>query len=163
MKPSCAKSVVQGLKQAGVNLAAVVPDSWLYEVYKLLGEDDNFRVVPVTNEGEGVALCAGAWLGGKKAVMLMENSGLRVACEALGRLQGMPVMLFMSYRGDLGDGNWWAVGMGKTTKPILEALGIPYAVVDKEEGIVKAVERAYKTLAASRSHVAVLFTGDTVL
>ena len=163
MKPACAELVVEGLKQAGVELTAVLPDSWLYEVYKLLTQDDDFRVVPVTNEGEGVAICAGAWLGGRKAVMIMENSGLRVASEALGRLQGIPVMLFMSYRGDLGDGNWWAVSMGKTTKPILEALSIPYAVVDKEEDIVKVIERAYKTLSASRSHVAVLFTGDTVL
>ncbi len=54
-------------------------------------------------------------------------------------------------------------GRGKTTQPILEELGIPYTVVDEEEDMVKAIQRAYNSLAASRSQVAILFAGDTVL
>ena len=54
-------------------------------------------------------------------------------------------------------------GMGKTTQPILEELGIPYTVVDEEEDMVKAIQRAYNSLAVSRSQVAIVFAGDTVL
>lgn len=162
MKASSVKQVVEGLKKAGVTLACVLPDSWLYDLYKELAHENEIKVVPVANEGEGVAICAGAWLGGTRAVMLMENSGVRVACEALGRLQGIPVMMFMSYRGDMGDGNWWAVRMGQTTEPVLTALQIPYQIVRQEENIKKAIDRGYKTLAASRSHVAILFSGDTI-
>ncbi len=72
-------------------------------------------------------------------------------------------MLSMSYPGDMGDGHCWAVGRGKAIQPILEELGIPYTVVDEEEDMVKAIQRAYNSLAASRSQVAILFAGDTVL
>ena len=162
MKPSSAKLVVEGLKEAGVTLVACLPDSWMWEVYHQVSQDKHFKTVPVCNEGEGVAICAGAWAGGKKAVMLMENSGLRVASEALGRLGGLPVMMFMGYRGDIGDGNWWAVPIGSTTEPMLNALKIPYAMVTDEGEIKKSIVRAFRTLDASRSHVAVLFSGDLI-
>src|SRR3990170_943514 len=142
MKPSSAKLVVEGLKEAGVTLVACVPDSWMWEVYHLISQDKHFKSVAVCNEGEGVAICSGAWLGGKKAVMLMENSGLRVASEALGRLFGAPVMMFMGYRGDMGDGNWWSVPIGTTTEPMLHALKIPYAIVTSEDEIKKSIGRA---------------------
>ena len=62
---------------------------------------------------------------------------VRVACEALARLQGIPVLLLMSYRGDWGDAPWWANSMGATTEPILGAPRIPYCVVRREDEIVR--------------------------
>jgi len=90
----------------------------------------------------------------------MENSGLRVACEPLARLQGIPVLMLMSYRGDWGDAPWWANSMGATTEPILGALRIPYRVVRREDDIVPVLTGAVRTLNAYRGHVAVLFGAE---
>jgi sulfopyruvate decarboxylase subunit alpha len=77
----------------------------LRNVLESLSDDINFRFIPVSNEGVGFALCAGAWLAGRKSVLVMENSGLRVAAEAISRLSigaGISVFFLMSYRGDIG-------------------------------------------------------------
>src|SRR6266498_1760616 len=86
MKESVANEVVEGLKDAGVKFASFLPDSWLRPIYSKISEDPHFMTIPVSNEGVGVGLCCGAWLGGMKAVMLMENTGVRMACDQLARL-----------------------------------------------------------------------------
>ena len=101
----------------------------------------------------------GVWLGGKRAVMLMENSGIRVACEELARLglgQGVPVFMIVPFRGDLGDGQAWAQPHGWTMKPVLEALRADYRVIRHEEEIVPSILAAYATMAASKNHVALI-------
>ena len=160
MREAAAKLFVDGLKAANINLLTVLSDSWLFEPHRQAKADQFFSVIPVANEGEGVGICAGAWLGGKKAAILMENSGLRTACEPLARLQGIPVLLLMSYRGDWGDSPWWAANTGATTEPILNALKIPFKVVRQEADIVPSLTGAVRTMNAHRSHAAVLFGGE---
>jgi sulfopyruvate decarboxylase subunit alpha len=157
MRKDAAALVIEGLKVAGINHLTVLSESWLFEVHRLLEADPFFKIIPVANEGDGVSICAGLWLGGKRAAILMENSGLRVACETLARLQGLPVLMLMSYRGDWGDPPWWANSMGATTEPILTALRIPYSVVRGDDEIVSKVGQAVKTQGAYRSHAALLF------
>ena len=95
----------------------------------------------------------------------MENSGIRVASEALARLgisSGIPVLMLMSYRGSMGDGNWWAVNHGVVMEPMLKALRIPYSFITKDEEIEGSLQRALRSLAASKYHVAVVMSGDTL-
>jgi sulfopyruvate decarboxylase subunit alpha len=160
MRRDTGELVVKGLKEAEISFLTTLSESWLHEVHKQVSEDPYFKVVPVANEAEGVGICAGMWLGGKKSAILMENSGVRVACESLARLQGIPVLLMMSYRGDWGDAPWWAASMGATTEPLLTALRIPYRVVRHEDEIVPRITGAVKTMNAYRSHVALLFGGE---
>ena len=162
MKPSSARLVVEALKKYEVPFISVVPDGWMFEAYQLLCEDPYFKVVPATHEGEGVSMCAGAWAGGLRSAMMMENSGLRAAAEALGRLYCYPVLLLMSYRGDLGDSAYFGRPIGRTTEPILQALDIPYAVVRNEEDIGRLVQDAVRTLDTAHGSVALLFTGETI-
>lgn len=160
MRKEAAARVIEGLKAAEIRFLAVLSESWLFEVHRLAQADPYFKIVPVANEGDGVSMCAGTWVGGMRSAILMENSGLRVACEALARLQGLPVLMLMSYRGDWGDPPWWAASMGATTEPLLSALRIPYRVVQREDDIVPKLTQAVKTQNAYRSHVALLFGGD---
>lgn len=105
MKESVANEVIEGLKDTEVKFASFLPDSWLKPIYSKLSQDPYFTTVPVSNEGVGVGLCCGAWLGGKKAVMLMENTGVRMACDQLARLGisvGLPCFMIIPYRGDMG-------------------------------------------------------------
>lgn len=163
MAVAFAQEVVEGLKEAGVSFLCILPDSRLGDVFDLAVADPALTVVPCANEWEGVTIAAGAWLGGKKAAMVMENSGLRVASEPLARLghtNGLPVLLVMSYRGDMGDRMSWSISMGWTTEPLLKALRIPYVIVRKEEEIRGAIKNAQRTLEASQFHAAVLLGGD---
>ena len=160
MRKQAAELVVKGLKEAEISLIATLSESWLFEVHRQLSADPFFTMVPVANEAEGVGICAGTWLGGRKSAILMENSGVRVACESLARLQGIPVLMLMSYRGDWGDPPWWGASMGATTEPILKALRIPYRVVRDDEDIVSSLSGAVRSMNAYRSHVALLFGGE---
>ena len=92
----------------------------------------------------------------------MENSGLRVATESLSRLgltHGIPVVMLMSYRGDVGEDQWYAIPHGITMEPLLQTMRIPYVIVRKEEEIQRAIGNAYKTADTSKYHVAVVFSG----
>lgn len=165
MKETSAKLMVKEMKAAGINFVASLPDSGLGEMYWLCKDDPAFQFVPVQNEGEGVAVVAGAWLGGKRPIMLMEASGLRVASEALARLGmgiGIPALLMISYRGSIGDGNWWAVNQAVVLEPLLKALHIPYCILDKDEDIEGSIQRALKTIDASKHHVAIVMSGGTL-
>ena len=120
---------------------------------------------PVTNEGEGASIAAGVWLTGSRAALIMENSGLRVATESLARLgmtHGIPVVMLMSYRGDVGEEQWYGIPHGITMEPLLQTLRIPYVIVRKAEEIKRAIGNAYKTADSSKYHVAVVFSGEIV-
>lgn len=162
MKQASAKLLVQEMKAAGINFVVQLPDTGLAQVYSLVSNDPAFQFVPVTNEGEGAGVAAGAWMGGKKSILCMENSGLRVASETLARLglgNNIPVLMLMSYRGSLGDGNWWAQNHGIVMEPLLHALRIPYAILSRDEEIEGSIQRARRTLEASKYHVAVIISG----
>src|ERR1043166_8508181 len=154
MRQDAAKLIAEALKENEVRFIAVLPDDWLSEVYQIISKDPYFKVVPVTHEGEGFSMCAGAWCGGARSALLMENSGLRSAAEPLGRLPEYPILLLMSYRGDLGDKAHFARAIGRTTEPILKALEIPYQIVRKDAEIARALEDCIRSLDTAQGSVA---------
>ena len=165
MTPGAVDAVIRGLKRAGVSIVCSLPDSLFKELYPALDADPDLRTIPVTNEGEGAAICGGVFLSGKRAVLVMENSGLRASVEPLARMglgAGIPVVMLMSYRGDLGENNWWAIPHGITMEPVLQALRIPYRVVREEEAIETAIADAYASAYASYYHAAVALGGSIV-
>ena len=93
-----AQQILAGLKEAGIDLIASVPDINMLQLINLLYEDKTITHVPVGREEEGIGVCSGAHLGGKKTAMLMQNGGLLNSCNALTTtaLQfGMPVLLLI--------------------------------------------------------------------
>jgi sulfopyruvate decarboxylase subunit alpha len=155
-----AQRVLRGLKAADVSVVAALPDSLLYGVYWGAAHDPAFQYFSVTNEGEGASICAGAWLGGKRSVLIMEDSGLRVASESLARLglsSGVPVTMLMPYRGDFGEEFDWGINHGITLEPMLRALRIPYVVVRQADEIEPAIARAVTHSVTSLYHTAVIF------
>jgi sulfopyruvate decarboxylase subunit alpha len=163
IRASTVQVAVAALKAAGIELCCYLPDDWLADLEKALIADGAFQVVGVTNEGEGVSLCAGFWLGGRGAVMLMENSGVRVACEELARLglgQGVPVLMLMPYRGDLGDRFTWAQPHAWTMEPIFQALRLTYRIVRTDAELREAIVWAPSTMAGSKNHVAIVLGAE---
>lgn len=165
MKSEAVEAVISGLKKAGVSVACYLPDSLLKELYPALDHDPDIRTIQVTNEGEGAAICGGVFLSGQRAVLVMENSGLRASVEHLARLglgAGIPVVMIMSYRGQTGENNWWAIPHGITMEPVLDALRTPYEIVNTPDEIEQAIVNAFTWSYTAYYHSAVVIGGSNV-
>jgi len=165
VRQAAVDAVISGLKRAGVSVVCYLPDSLFKELYPALDADPGLRTVRVTNEGEGAAICGGVFLSGKRAALVMENSGLRAATEQLARLglgAGIPVIMVMSYRGELGENNWWAIPHGITMVPVLDALRTPYRIVRNAGEVERAITDAYDWSYAAYHHSAVILGGELV-
>jgi sulfopyruvate decarboxylase subunit alpha len=165
VRQAAVDAVLGGLRRAGVSVACYLPDSLFKELYPALDAAPDLRTIRVTNEGEGAAICGGVFLSGQRAVLVMENSGVRAATEPLARLglgAGIPVIMLMSYRGELGENNWWAVPHGITMGPVLDALRTPYRVVRDAAEVERAITDAYDWSYAAYHHSAVVLGGELV-
>lgn len=165
MQQAAVDAVIGGLKRAGVSVVCYLPDSLFKELYPALDADLDIRTVRVTNEGEGAAICGGVFLSGKRAALIMENSGLRAATEHLARLglgAGIPVIMVMSYRGELGENNWWAIPHGITMVAILDALRVPYRIVRDADQVERAITDAFDWSYAAYHHSAIALGGELV-
>ena len=134
------------------------------ETYTSWWRTSPIQYVPVCNEGVGFSVCAGAWLGGKKPALIMENSGLRVASEYIARISlgtGVPCMLLLSYRGDVGETEHWGIPHGIVVEPLLQALRIPYLIV-RPVVVGRSIKRAKRISEAQLHPAAVLVSGDCV-
>ncbi|MCW2523049.1 MAG: Sulfopyruvate decarboxylase alpha subunit [Frankiales bacterium] len=165
MQQEAVTAVISGLKRAGVSVVCYLPDSLFKPLYPALDADPELRTIRVTNEGEGASICGGVFLSGQRAVLVMENSGLRAAVEPLARMglgAGIPVVMLMSYRGELGENNWWAIPHGITMEPVLNALRVPYRIVREQADIEQAIVDSYESSYASYYHSAVVLGGGIV-
>lgn len=154
-----AQIIVQGLKKAGVNFIATLPDLKIVEVIKAAAKDPDLKHVPLCREEEGVGICAGAYLTGKKTALLMQNGGLLNSCNGLTTtcLQfQIPILLLVYYAGDLGDRGFTTIG--SVTEPVLEGLGIRTYVLRKTEEAGEILRGAQILAEDSRKPVAVLLT-----
>ena len=125
MNPSLA--VYRGLKRASINLATSVPCVNLQELLALVENDEEIIHVPVTREEEGVGICAGAWMAGRRPALLMQNSGLGNSINALASLDmlyGIPLLMIISHRGGKDEPIIGQVPMGQLTVPLLDAMKI---------------------------------------
>lgn len=164
LRPEAVRGFIQGLSEAGIDFVCYLPESWLYEVYQELPKRTEFTAVATESETTGIGICAGAWLGGRTPAMIMENSGIFEACLAISKLgvgHRIPLLLLVSYRGDIGDQNFWAQAHSLSPR-VLEALRIPYLVVRKLDEIRSSIRQAKSTFDASKYPVAVLFSGEVV-
>lgn len=154
-----AQIIVQGLKKAGVNFVATLPDLKIVELIRVVDKDPDIKHVPLCREEEGVGICAGACLTGKKTALLMQNGGLLNSCNGLTTtcLQfQIPILLLVYYAGDLGDRGFTTVG--SVTEPVLEGLGIRTYVLRRTEEVEETLVGAQILAEDSKKPVAVLLT-----
>src|ERR1041384_4072285 len=163
MEMEKAQLVVDGLKEAGINFAAGLPDSQFHEVYEMIASDPAFKYVGVGNEGEGAAVAMGAWFGGKKPTLIIATSGLLVATFSLARLhlKEVPLLVVIPYRGDLGDPRWMGI-YKKYVEPMLNSMDIPYRVVSRKDEVKQTIADCQICAEAWLKPVAVLITGEAL-
>lgn len=114
------------IKRANVRQVAYVPDAGLTDLIGLCQADAALRTITLTTEEEGIALSAGAYLGGQRAVVLMQSSGVGNCINMLGIMQtcAMPLALVVTMRGEFGEFNPWQVPMGHAVPTTLAAMGV---------------------------------------
>jgi len=129
------QAIIDELKKNGVTHVVWLPDSETNFMYKLMMEEPSLSLVPVCREGESMAIAAGLWVGGKKPVVLIQNTGMMESGDSIRGLAldiKIPVVMIIGYRG------WTRHGVvkdsaAKYTEPFLHAFGINYYVVEQEE------------------------------
>ncbi len=134
--PSHAPEFVAALKAAGINFYAGVPCSLLKGLVSILDTDPDAHYVSATREDSALGMAAGAYLGGKLPMVLMQNSGLGVSVNALASLTTMyalPVLLVISWRGEGGNDAPEHIMMGEIMTPILDLMKIPNRVLSAKE------------------------------
>lgn len=143
-----ANVILQSLQRAGIEVVTSLPDAFLVHVIEGLEASNEFLHLPVTREEEGIGICTGAYLGGKRCAMVMQNAGLLNASNALTTtaLQiEIPMLLLVLYAGGHGDMSFPM--LGQITEGVLEALRIPYYIpetIDQVPDLVAgAVIQAY--------------------
>jgi sulfopyruvate decarboxylase alpha subunit len=112
-------------KRARVRQVGYVPDTGHSRLIKLCQADPEIADVVLTNEAEGAGLVAGAALGGERAALLMQSSGVGNCINMFSLLQncGFPCLILVTMRGEFGDFNPWQVPMGSITEQVLRLCG----------------------------------------
>jgi sulfopyruvate decarboxylase TPP-binding subunit len=148
------------LRRHNVTQFAYVPDAGHRILIDRSLADPGAQSVALTTEEEGVALLAGADLGGARGVLLMQSSGAGNCVNMLSLVKGgrFPLLTLISMRGDFGEGNPWQFAMGQAVEPVLQAMGVIVWRVDTPDEVVPTVEAALTTVFQSGNAVAVLLT-----
>jgi len=164
MKKSWSEEVYGVIKANGISLVATVPDGGLTKLLQMLESDPETRVVTLATEEEGVALVSGAWLGGAKAVLLMQSSGVgnTINMLSLPAECKIPFLTLVTMRGGPNESNPWQVHMGQAVSTVMEAMGarIFHASIEAEVG--SAFEEAYHYAFSNGRSAAVLIAQQVI-
>jgi sulfopyruvate decarboxylase alpha subunit len=148
------------LRRNKITQFAYVPDAGHRILIDRSLADPEVRSVALTTEEEGVALMAGADLGGARGVLLMQSSGAGNCINMLSLIKGgrFPFLTLVSMRGEFGEGNPWQFPMGQAVTPVLEAMGVIVLRAERPEEVVPTVSAALTMVFQSGRAVAVLLT-----
>ena len=151
-------SVYRVLKSAQVRQMAYVPDAGHSTLIDLFAADRDVVSNVLTTEEEGVAIAAGAWLGGQRTVLLMQSSGVgncinMLSLAAIGRF---PLLMLVTMRGEWAEFNPWQVPMSRATQPALEAIGLRVMRAETPRDVVETVEAAAALAYDADQQIAVL-------
>jgi sulfopyruvate decarboxylase alpha subunit len=143
-----------------ISLVSVVPDAGHQRLIERCQADPAIRTVTLTTEEEGVALAAGAYLGGTRAALLLQSSGVGncINLLSLPRICRLPFVALVTMRGEWGEFNPWQVPMGGSTEAVLEASGVTVFRADRPEDVGATVDGALGLAWQSRRRVAVLLS-----
>ncbi|WP_407391727.1 sulfopyruvate decarboxylase subunit alpha [Methanobrevibacter sp.] len=153
------EAIYDGLKDIGIDFIVSVPCVNLSKLLDMIDEDDEIIHIPVTREEEGIGICAGAYLGGKKPAILMQNSGLGNsinALKSLTQLYEFPLLMIMSHRGTEGENICGQIPMGESTPRILEAMDFRFFKPGNPEGAYEDIKEAWELSVEEGRPVSVL-------
>ena len=164
MSASWPAHVFHELQTARVVQVAYVPDAGHGALIDLCHADTAMRAVSLTTEEEGVAMLAGAWLGGQRGALLLQSSGVGncINMLALNQECRIPLLALVTMRGEWGEFNPWQVPMGRSTGAALETAGVLVYRADAADDVAPTV-RAAAALAFHSSRAVAVLIGQRVI
>ncbi len=153
------QAVYDGLKNVGIDFIVSVPCVNLGKLLEMIDADEEIIHVPVTREEEGFGIAAGAYMGGSKPCILMQNSGLGNSVNVLASLYELyhiPILMIMSHRGTAGEFMGAQIPMGVATPKILDALNIKYFKPENIESVGDLIYNAWNIAENDGSAVGIL-------
>ena len=157
-----AARIADELAGCGVKLVASLPDNWISELLAHLDGDQRFRHVPVNREESAIGLCAGAYMAGLGSAAVMGASGFMTCIYAITKINysyEIPLLLVMTLRGAFGDHHKHHISNGLYLRPVLDAINMPYQVIDDANDI-GLISRSYHHTRTFSRPMVVLFTRD---
>jgi sulfopyruvate decarboxylase TPP-binding subunit len=151
------EKIIGELKKCGITHIVWLPCYQLSFIYEAMMRQNEIALVPVCREGEGVAVAAGLALGGKRPVVLYQNTGLYESGDSV-RLVSfelhLPLLMILGYRGWKGTDS-----AGVIFEPTLDAWGIKYHILRKEED-VENISIGFNEAQKTNKPVAILVVGE---
>ena len=152
------------IKRGGVRQVGYVPDAGHARLIDRCRADPDIHDVVLTTEEEGIALAAGAWLGGQRAALLMQSSGLGncINMLSLARTCRFPLLMLITMRGEWEEFNPWQVPMGSIVDPVLKLCEAEVYRVREPGEVASIAERAVQQAFGDERIVAMLLSQQLI-
>ena len=153
--------ILQALKRNDIRLVPYVPDRVLTRLIKELHADPFFTTFPAAREEEAVGIVSGAWMGGLRGAVLMQTSGFATLANALASLAlpyQIPLIMFVSERGTLGEFNYGQSLVCRTMRPVLDSLAMEHHTATRLDEFEFIVDRSIKQAIATQAPVALILS-----
>ena len=153
--------VLQTLKRNEISLVPYVPDRVLTPLIKNLHANPWFNVFPTAREEEAVGIVSGAWMGGLRGAVLMQTSGFATLANVLASLvvpSQIPLVIFVSDRGTLGEFNIGQSLVCRTMRPVLDSLAMEHHTCTRLDEFEFIVDRSIKQAVTTQAPVALILS-----
>ena len=153
-------TIYDHFKRVGVRQVGYVPDAGHSRLIELCRTDPEIADVVLTTEEEGVGLVAGAHLGGQRAALLMQSSGVGncINMFSLAKNLGVPCLVLVTMRGEFAEFNPWQVPMGAITDDCFRLCGFLVYRIDDPDNAADVVGAACDMAFEGDQPVAVLLS-----
>jgi len=169
MEPEIVAKIIATLKAEGIDLVVTLPEEPTAPLTEAIRRDSHFTSVTVANENNGISLCAGASLGGRRCIFVTGIAGLLVSTWSLsqmGILYGIPVLIMASYRGDVSDRSGISGAQlfmfQQLAEPMLDTLRIPYRVIRKKADLEREIRDSHGACRDYGTPLVLLLTGEVL-
>jgi sulfopyruvate decarboxylase subunit alpha len=142
-RSSIEHDVCEVLHRHGIDLTLTVPCKYIANLISNLENDQRFDLLYPSREEEGIGIAAGAYLGGRKPIMLIQNSGLGNMVNAycsLNQYYDIPLCLIITQRGDELERVPAQKPMGSITTDVLDLLKIETTVLSTPDELPRLDE-----------------------
>jgi sulfopyruvate decarboxylase alpha subunit len=148
------------LKDSGVRQMSYVPDAGHTALIQMFHADPAVTCNVLTTEEEGIAIAAGAWLGGERSVLLMQSSGVGNCINMLSLpvMMRAPLLMLVTMRGEWGEFNPWQVPMSQATEASLNAVGVRTVRVNSTDEVAEVVAASAVEAYEADQQIAVLLS-----
>ena len=153
--------VLQTLKRNDIRLVPYVPDRVLTTADQEPARRSLLHDLSAAREEEAVGIVSGAWMGGMQGAVLMQTSGFATLANVLASLAipyQIPLIMFVSERGTLGEFNYGQSMVCRTMRPVLDSLAMEHHTCTRLDEFEFIVDRSIKQAITTQAPVALILS-----